>query len=138
MATRQSLYSVQPLWGLIEKDAFKLPDFIEATGIAKLRAVRAPQMPSCKLLRKTRSNTVSESLSTFHQAYEEKESEKSLKQKARAQSRPKTAKMDIDYQVLHDAFFRYRKGPQARALLSSSGLKLCGSALYEGDSSGLP
>ena len=67
----------------IEKVPFALPDFIEATGIAKLRA-----------------------------AYEEKENEKSAKQKARAQSRPKMSKMDIDYQVLHDAFFRFQTKPK--------------------------
>mmetsp|Transcript_22765 Transcript_22765/g.54443 ORF Transcript_22765/g.54443 Transcript_22765/m.54443 type:complete len:516 (-) Transcript_22765:166-1713(-) len=67
----------------IDKEAFKLPDFIEATGIAKLRA-----------------------------AYEEKESEKTMKQKARQQSRPKMSKMDIDYQVLHDAFFRFQTKPK--------------------------
>jgi len=67
----------------IEKSAFQLPDFIEATGIAKMRA-----------------------------AYEEKEAEKSMKQKARAQSRPKMSKMDIDYQVLHDAFFRFQTKPK--------------------------
>ena len=72
----------------IEKSGFQLPDFIEATGIAKMRA-----------------------------AYEEKESEKSAKQKARAQSRPKMSKMDIDYQVLHDAFFRFQTKPK----LSSHG-----------------
>ena len=67
----------------IEKSGFSLPDFIEATGIAKMRA-----------------------------AYEEKEAEKSAKQKARAQSRPKMSKMDIDYQVLHDAFFRFQTKPR--------------------------
>eukprot|EP00286_Rhodomonas_abbreviata_P028223 CAMPEP_0181313142 /NCGR_PEP_ID=MMETSP1101-20121128/14090_1 /TAXON_ID=46948 /ORGANISM="Rhodomonas abbreviata, Strain Caron Lab Isolate" /LENGTH=598 /DNA_ID=CAMNT_0023420075 /DNA_START=275 /DNA_END=2068 /DNA_ORIENTATION=+ len=67
----------------IEKVPFQLPDFIEATGIAKLRA-----------------------------AYEEKENEKTAKQKARAQSRPKMSKMDIDYQVLHDAFFRFQTKPR--------------------------
>jgi len=67
----------------IEKSGFSLPDFIEATGIAKMRA-----------------------------AYEEKENEKSAKQKARAASRPKMSKMDIDYQVLHDAFFRFQTKPK--------------------------
>ncbi|EKX45836.1 hypothetical protein GUITHDRAFT_71074, partial [Guillardia theta CCMP2712] len=67
----------------IEKPPFQLPHFIEATGIAKLRA-----------------------------AYEEKENEKNAKQKARAMSRPKVSKMDIDYQVLHDAFFRYQTKPR--------------------------
>ena len=70
----------------IEKSAFQLPDFIESTGIAKMRA-----------------------------AYEEKENEKSAKQKARAQSRPKMSKMDIDYEVLHDAFFKFQTKPKLTA-----------------------
>jgi splicing factor 3B subunit 2 len=47
---------------------------------------------------------------------EEKEAEKSMKQKARAQSRPKMSKMDIDYQVLHDAFFRFQTKPKLTTL----------------------
>lgn len=66
----------------IEKLPFQLPSFIEATGIAKLR-----------------------------QAYEDKNAEQSAKQKARNQSRPKMSKMDIDYQVLHDAFFKFQTKP---------------------------
>lgn len=45
------------------------------------------------------------------QAYEDKATEQSAKQKARAQSRPKMSKMDIDYQVLHDAFFKFQTKP---------------------------
>ena len=67
----------------IEKAPFQLPAFIEATGIAKLR-----------------------------QAYEDKQSEQSAKQRSRAQSRPKMSKMDIDYQVLHDAFFKFQTKPR--------------------------
>jgi hypothetical protein len=36
---------------------------------------------------------------------------KSLKQKARERMQPKLGKIDIDYQVLHDAFFRYQTKP---------------------------
>jgi splicing factor 3B subunit 2 len=67
----------------IEKAPFQLPAFIEATGIAKLR-----------------------------QAYEDKQSEQSAKQRSRAASRPKMSKMDIDYQVLHDAFFKFQTKPR--------------------------
>ncbi|KAL4562407.1 hypothetical protein LXL04_034610 [Taraxacum kok-saghyz] len=67
----------------IEKQPFQLPDFIAATGIAKIR-----------------------------QAYIEKEDNKKLKQKQRERMQPKMGKMDIDYQVLHDAFFKYQTKPK--------------------------
>ncbi len=54
----------------IEKPPFKLPDFIEATGISKLR-----------------------------QAYQEKEDAKKLKQKQKERMQPKMGRMDIDYTV---------------------------------------
>lgn len=67
----------------IEKPAFKLPDFIEATGISEMR-----------------------------KAYQEKEEAKKLKQKQRERMQPKMGRMDIDYQVLHDAFFKHQTKPQ--------------------------
>lgn len=66
----------------IEKPPFKLPDFIEATGISMMR-----------------------------QAYQEKEEAKKLKQKQRDRMQPKLGKMDIDYTILHDAFFKYQTKP---------------------------
>ena len=42
----------------------------------------------------------------MRQAVEEKEDAKSLKQKTRERVRPKMGKLTIDYQKLHDAFFR--------------------------------
>ncbi|OMO65606.1 PSP, proline-rich [Corchorus olitorius] len=72
----------------IEKKPFQLPDFIAATGIAKIR-----------------------------QAYIEKEDSKKLKQKQRERMQPKMGKMDIDYQLLHDAFFKY----QTKTKLTSYG-----------------
>jgi len=59
------------------KQPFKLPDYIEATGISKVRD--------------TTGND-----------------KKSLKQKMRERMQPKLGRMDIDYQVLHDAFFKYQ------------------------------
>eukprot|EP00873_Tetraselmis_striata_P035015 jgi/Tetstr1/455279/TSEL_042115.t1 len=67
----------------IEKPIFQLPDFIEATGISEMR-----------------------------QAYQEKEDQKKLKQKQRDRMQPKMGKMDIDYQVLHDAFFKNQTRPK--------------------------
>uniref|UniRef100_A0A0G4G6C4 PSP proline-rich domain-containing protein n=1 Tax=Chromera velia CCMP2878 TaxID=1169474 RepID=A0A0G4G6C4_9ALVE len=61
-----------------QKQAFILPEYIEATGIAKIR-----------------------------EATEAKEALKTLKQKQREKARPKNKRMDIDYQVLHEAFFKY-------------------------------
>eukprot|EP00445_Apocalathium_hangoei_P037283 CAMPEP_0203948382 /NCGR_PEP_ID=MMETSP0359-20131031/83048_1 /ASSEMBLY_ACC=CAM_ASM_000338 /TAXON_ID=268821 /ORGANISM="Scrippsiella Hangoei, Strain SHTV-5" /LENGTH=884 /DNA_ID=CAMNT_0050879925 /DNA_START=88 /DNA_END=2742 /DNA_ORIENTATION=+ len=67
----------------VEKPPFKLPEFIEATGIAKIR-----------------------------QSILEKQAEKSLKGKSRDKAHPKMGKLDIDYQVLHDAFFKFAKPPK--------------------------
>jgi splicing factor 3B subunit 2 len=64
----------------ILKPPFKLPDFIEATGISKIRDNSGVDR-------------------------------KSLKQKMRERMQPKLGRMDIDYQVLHDAFFRYQTKP---------------------------
>ncbi|CAK9181774.1 unnamed protein product [Ilex paraguariensis] len=48
-------------------------------------------------------------------AYIEKEDSKKLKQKQRERMQPKMGKMDIDYQVLHDAFFKYQTKPKLTA-----------------------
>merc|ERR1719265_2160370 len=66
----------------VEKPPFKLPEYIEATGIAKIR-----------------------------QAIMEKQADQSLRAKNRDKVHPKMGKLDIDYQVLHDAFFKYAKKP---------------------------
>lgn len=63
-----------------EKMPFMLPDFIEATGITKIRA----QM-------------------------RERDAGKLLKQRMRERMNPKLGRLDIDYQVLHDAFFKNQK-----------------------------
>jgi splicing factor 3B subunit 2 len=65
-----------------EKPAFKLPEFIEATGIGKMRA-----------------------------AQQEKDAEKKSKNRQREKMQPKMGKIDIDYQVLHDAFFKNQTRP---------------------------
>jgi splicing factor 3B subunit 2 len=65
-----------------EKPPFKLPEYIEQTGIAKIR-----------------------------EAVMEKAASQTMKGKQREKVRPKAGKMDIDYQVLHDAFFKYSTKP---------------------------
>nr|XP_042912781.1 splicing factor 3B subunit 2-like [Parasteatoda tepidariorum] len=62
-----------------EKPAFELPDFIKRTGIMEMRQV---------LL--------------------EKEEQKTMKAKVRESVRPKLGKIDIDYQKLHDAFYKWQ------------------------------
>lgn len=62
----------------IEKQAFQLPEYIQATGITKLR---------------------------------ENTQKKSVKVQARERMNPKLGKLDIDYQILHDAFFKYQTKP---------------------------
>ena len=66
----------------VEKPPFVLPDFITATGITKMR-----------------NSDV------------EKTDEKSLKSKTRERFAPKMGKIEIDYEVLHDAFFKFQTKP---------------------------
>jgi len=78
----------------IEKPAFQLPAFIADTGIASQR-----------------------------DAIKEKEDQQSLKQKTRERVQPKMGKIDIDYQKLHDAFFKFQTKPPMSAF---------GEVYYEG------
>lgn len=61
----------------IEKPPFDLPAFIKKTGIMEMRA-----------------------------SLQEKDEAKTMKAKMRERVRPKMGKIDIDYQKLHDAFFK--------------------------------
>uniref|UniRef100_A0A1I7V1G6 PSP domain-containing protein n=1 Tax=Caenorhabditis tropicalis TaxID=1561998 RepID=A0A1I7V1G6_9PELO len=65
-----------------ERPPFELPDFIKRTGIQDMR-----------------------------EALLEKEENQSLKSKMRERARPKLGKIDIDYQKLHDAFFKWQTKP---------------------------
>lgn len=67
----------------IEKPPFRLPTFIADTGITEMR-----------------------------DAVLEKQAEQSLKQKQRERVAPKMGKLDIDYQKLYDAFFRFQTKPE--------------------------
>ncbi|KAJ3063350.1 Splicing factor 3B subunit 2, partial [Podochytrium sp. JEL0797] len=78
----------------IEKPPFELPDFIKQTGIMDLRT-----------------------------SVKEKEDAAKLKSKTRERAQPKMGKLDIDYQKLHDAFFRWQVKPR---------LTLHGDMYYEG------
>uniref|UniRef100_A0A3B4H7U8 Splicing factor 3b subunit 2 n=1 Tax=Pundamilia nyererei TaxID=303518 RepID=A0A3B4H7U8_9CICH len=67
----------------IEKPPFELPEFIRRTGIQEMR-----------------------------EALQEKEDAKTMKTKMREKVRPKMGKIDIDYQKLHDAFFKWQIKPK--------------------------
>lgn len=67
----------------IEKPPFDLPAFIKKTGIMEMRA-----------------------------SLQEKDESKTLKAKMRERTRPKMGKIDIDYQKLHDAFFKWQTKPR--------------------------
>jgi len=67
----------------IEKPPFRLPKFIADTGITQIRTDQL-----------------------------EADKEKSGKQKARERMRPKINKVAIDYQILHDAFFKHQTRPK--------------------------
>lgn len=66
-----------------EKPPFQLPECIKNTGITEMR-----------------------------QALQDKEDQRTMKTKMREKVRPKLGKIDIDYQKLHDAFFRYQTKPR--------------------------
>ncbi|CAD8104747.1 unnamed protein product [Paramecium primaurelia] len=66
----------------ILKEPFQLPDYIEKTGIAKLR-----------------------------DPFVDRDGGKMVRQKLRERMNPKQGKLDIDYQILHDAFFKYQTKP---------------------------
>ncbi len=59
----------------------------------------------------------------MRQALQEKEDSKTLKSKMREKARPKLGKIDIDYQKLHDAFFKWQTKPR---------MTLHGDLYYEG------
>ncbi|RKF78953.1 Pre-mRNA-splicing factor sap145 [Golovinomyces cichoracearum] len=67
----------------VEKPPFSLPKFIKETGIAEMR-----------------------------DAVLEKQNEATLKQKQRERVQPKMGKLDIDYQKLYEAFFRFQTKPE--------------------------
>jgi splicing factor 3B subunit 2 len=67
----------------VEKAPFSLPKFIQETGIAEMR-----------------------------DAVLEKQDAASLKQKQRERVQPKMGKLDIDYQKLYEAFFRFQTKPE--------------------------
>lgn len=67
----------------IERPPFELPEFIRNTGILEMR------------------NTVEES----------ENDQSTLKQRMRERVQPKSGQLDIDYNKLHDAFFKYQKKP---------------------------
>lgn len=77
-----------------EKPPFQLPDFIRQTGIMEMR-----------------------------DSVNEKDSAKSLKAKARDKMLPKMNKIAMDYQQLHDAFFKWQTKPK---------LSIHGDLYYEG------
>lgn len=69
----------------VNRGPFKLPDFIEATGIRSIR-----------------------------DAYIAKEAKKvnSMKRSVRERMRPSLGKIDIDYKILRDAFFKFQTKPR--------------------------
>lgn len=67
----------------VEKPPFSLPKFIQETGIAEMR-----------------------------DAALEKQEQSSLKQKQRERVQPKMGRLDIDYQKLYEAFFRFQTKPE--------------------------
>ncbi|TRZ20881.1 hypothetical protein HGM15179_006216 [Zosterops borbonicus] len=78
----------------IEKPPWELPEFIRRTGVQETR-----------------------------EALQEKEEQRTMKSKMREKVRPKMGKINIDYQKLHDAFFKWQTKPR---------LTIHGDLYYEG------
>ncbi|KAH0564300.1 hypothetical protein KQX54_011316 [Cotesia glomerata] len=78
----------------IEKPPFELPDFLKRTGITELRGTQ-----------------------------QSIEADKSLKCKMREKARPKMGRIDIEYEKLYDAFFKWQTKPR---------MTLHGDLYYEG------
>jgi splicing factor 3B subunit 2 len=66
----------------IEKMLYELPSYIADTGVGQLRA-----------------------------SIQEKEEKQTAKAKMQAKMKPKLGRLEIDYQKLHDAFFRFQTKP---------------------------
>lgn len=89
----RNVVPVPPHWSLkreylsskrgVEKAPFALPNFIQETGIAEMR-----------------------------DAALDKQEQSSLKQKQRERVQPKMGRLDIDYQKLYEAFFRFQTKPE--------------------------
>ncbi|KAG5561903.1 hypothetical protein RHGRI_004821 [Rhododendron griersonianum] len=107
----------------IEKQPFQLPDFIAATEWDFQLSVEL-NLYTCQLSVELDSlylpiypwlHNLMSLLIGILQAYIEKEDSKKLKQKQRERMQPRMGKMDIDYQVLHDTFFKYQTKPKLTA-----------------------
>ena len=73
-------------------------------------------MPSLPCRRRKRTRRRNRGTDHAHFALQEKEENKKLKQKQRDRMQPKVGKLDIDYQVLHDAFFKHQTKPNLTRL----------------------
>lgn len=87
----------------LEKPAFKLPDYIEATGMCSVGRVQFVCVRTCYL--------PTTGIGEMRASYHAKEGDKKMKQKMRDRMQPKMGKLDIDYAILHDAFFKHQRPP---------------------------
>jgi splicing factor 3B subunit 2 len=64
----------------------------------------------------------------MREAIREKEDQMKMRQKMRERVQPKMGKLNIDYQKLHDAFFKYQTKPELTAhgeMYAGAGLARC-------------
>lgn len=93
----------------IEKPPYQLPS-ASFVPLAFLFVRAAPTHP---LVLPTHVGFIADTgIATQRDAVKEKEDQQSLKQKTRERVQPKMGKIDIDYQKLHDAFFKYQTKPK--------------------------
>jgi hypothetical protein len=80
--------------------------------VTLLHSLESP-LPNADLIRLPRSAYIADTgIATQRDAIKEKEETQTLKQKSRERVQPKMGKIDIDYQKLHDAFFRFQTKPK--------------------------
>lgn len=87
---------------------------------------RSPPLGLCSYVLSTLNhlaNIADTGIAAMKDALKEKEADQTLKAKTRERVQPKMGKVDIDYQKLHDAFFRFQTKPPLSAF---------GETYYEG------
>lgn len=98
----------------IEKPPFELPDFIKKTGIQEMREALQEKVGCLSelvyILAPPQQNKQENlKIAVFFHLQEDA---KTMKTKMREKVRPKMGKIDIDYQKLHDAFFKWQIKPK--------------------------
>lgn len=94
----------------IEKPPFELPEFIKKTGIQEMREALQEKVGYKTYVGVFFHPPWNSDIDSF--LFNLQEDAKTMKTKMREKVRPKMGKIDIDYQKLHDAFFKWQIKPK--------------------------